>query len=229
VRQVPGYIADLEASDGEVYAASLRSNHVAIYRSPAGANDWHRVAGLPNASGFGALGTITLHGKAAWIILGNRIYATQNGRSWAPESVRCPRLLGFTSVAAFSAKDVTLLCTGNPGLSNTEKVVYASSDGGVRYTKAGSPPSGGDGGVLAEPTTRHLFLASSSAANWIYVSANGGRRWSNSVFLSDGGKGWNDFGFTTATQGAAVEGTPALGSAMYMTYNAGKTWHKVRF
>jgi hypothetical protein len=229
VRQVPGYIADLEASDGVVYAASLRSDRVAIYRSPAGANDWRRVAGLPEVTGFGGLGTITLHSKAAWIILGDRIYATRNGRTWASESLRCPRFLGFDSVAAYSSRDVTVLCVGNPGLGNTEKVLYASSDGGARYTRVGSAPSGGDGGVLAEATTRHLFIATASAATWIYDSSDGGRRWGSSLTLDDGGKGWNDFGFTTMVQGAAVEGTPALGSRMYMTVNGGGSWHAIRF
>jgi photosystem II stability/assembly factor-like uncharacterized protein len=229
VRQVPGYIADLEASDGLVYAASYRSNHIAIYRSPAAANDWRRVASLPVVAGFGGLGTITLYGKAAWIILGNRIYASQNSRTWSRESVRCPRFLGYTSIAADSSKRVTLLCTGNPGLGNSEKVLYASSDGGGRYAKVGSLPTGGDGGVLAEPTTKHLFVATSSAATWIYVSTDGGKRWHNALSLDDGGKGWNDFGFTTAVQGAAVEGTPAVGSRMYMTWDAGVRWHIIRF
>src|SRR5580692_12545384 len=47
VRQVPGYIGDLEASDGVVYADSIKSDRITVYRSPAGANSWHRVARLP--------------------------------------------------------------------------------------------------------------------------------------------------------------------------------------
>jgi photosystem II stability/assembly factor-like uncharacterized protein len=88
---------------------------------------------------------------------------------------------------------------------------------------------GGDGGVLAEPTARHLFIATASGASWIYEGTSGGRRWHASLTRADGGKGWNDFGFTTSTQGVAVEGSPALGSLLWMTTNAGRSWHKVKF
>ena len=47
--------------------------------------------------------------------------------------------------------------------------------------------------------------------------------------LSDGGLGWNDFGFTTATQGVAVEGNPVIGSHLWMTTSADRGWHKVKF
>jgi hypothetical protein len=48
--------------------------------------------------------------------------------------------------------------------------------------------------------------------------------------LQDGGLGWNDFGFTTASQGVAVEGTQALSSSnLWLTRNAGRSWSKVRF
>jgi hypothetical protein len=229
LRQVPGYIGDLEASAGTAYAASLRSDHITIYRSPAGRNDWHRVAGLPAPVGFAGLGTITLHGRAAWIILGAHVYYSASGARWTRESFRCPSLLGVTSIAAYSARDVTLMCAGNAAAGNTQKVVYASTDGGARFAKVGTPPSGGDDGILAEPTTGHLFVATASGATWLYASSDGGHRWGDSLFLGDGGKGWNDFGFTTAVQGVAVEGTPAVGSNMYMTVNGGANWHKVRF
>jgi hypothetical protein len=229
-RQVPGYIADLEASAGTVYAASLTSsNHMTIYRSPADRNDWHRVAGLPTLVTYGGLGTITLHGRAAWIILGGRLYSSSTGARWTREPFRCPAFLGIDSVAAYSTRDITLLCAGNGAAGSTEKVLYASTDGGARFTKAGTPPLGGDGGILAEPTTKHLFVATSSGATWLYVSSDGGRRWGNSLWFGDGGKGWNDFGFTTAAQGVAIEGRPAVGSRMYMTVNGGASWHKVRF
>jgi photosystem II stability/assembly factor-like uncharacterized protein len=61
------------------------------------------------------------------------------------------------------------------------------------------------------------------------VSGNGGRTWSETLRLSDGGLGWSDFGFTTPGQGVAIEGNPVQGSRMYMTRDAGRTWHKIRF
>jgi hypothetical protein len=231
VRQVPGYITDLEASAGRVYALSvnLRSARQIVYSSPAGTDSWHRVSGLPVGKGYGGLGTITLHGTAAWIILNNRLYATQTGARWVKERVQCPVRWGISSVGAYSSRQITLLCSGLPAAGSTEKVVYVSGDGGAHFRKVGTPPAAGDGGLLAEPTPRHLFIATSSGATWLYVSTSAGRRWRDNLSLEDGGAGWSDFGFTTATQGVAVEGHPAFGSHLWMTTNAGRTWHKVRF
>ncbi|HUA40984.1 MAG TPA: hypothetical protein VMA32_05445 [Streptosporangiaceae bacterium] len=231
VRQVPGYITDLEASAGRVYAVSTSGSSArqVVYASPAGTDSWHRVTGLPVTKGYGGLGTITLHGTAAWIILQNRLYSTKTGSHWVRDSFKCPGSFGIASVGAYSAQKITLLCVGNAGLGSTQKVLYASSDGGAHFRKVGTPPAGGDGGLLAEPTPRHLFIATASGATWLYASTNAGRSWRTNFTRDDGGKGWNDFGFTTATQGVAVEGTPTIGSTLWMTTNAGRSWHKVKF
>jgi photosystem II stability/assembly factor-like uncharacterized protein len=232
VRQVPGYITDLEASAGRVYAVSMKfttSGQQTVYSTPAARDSWRRVRGLPVAKGFGGLGTITLHSTAAWIILQNRLYSTQTGSGWVRDSVTCPANWRMTSTAAFSSQQITLLCAGDPAMGSTQKALYASHDGGAQFRKVGTPPLGGDSGWLAEPTPRHLFIATVSGATWLYVSTDGGRRWRTNVMFGDGGRGWNDFGFTTATQGVAVEGNPVIGSRLLMTTNAGRTWHKVKF
>jgi photosystem II stability/assembly factor-like uncharacterized protein len=228
LRQVPGYISDLEASAGVVYAASNRSGRMTIYRSPAGVDSWQKVTGLPVLIVDNIL-NITLHGTAAWIALGNRLYYSPTGQHWVRLSLRCPSPLGLASVAAYNARRVSALCSGDVALGSSGKVLYTSGDAGVHFTKAGDVPLGGDGGVLAQPGPRHLFVATSSGATWLYESTDGGKRWTVPLSFGDGGKGWADFGFTTATQGVAVEGTPAEGSHMYMTTDGGAHWHKVTF
>ena len=232
VTQVPGTIVDLEASAGVVYAASENntSETMTIYRSPAGRDHWTRVSGLPVAGTYyGGLGTITLHGAAAWIIIRNRLYSSPTGAHWTLDSVRCPAGWGMDNVGAYTTTSITLLCAGDPAAGSTQKAVYVSANGGATFTRAGAVPDGGDGGLLAEPTPQHLFVATSSGATWIYVSDNGGRTWRIALTLGDGGKGWSDFGFTTASQGLAVEGYPSIGSTLYLTWDAGRTWHHVLF
>jgi photosystem II stability/assembly factor-like uncharacterized protein len=228
---MPGPIGDLEASAGVVYAAiRAPGGQERIYRSPADANRWSRVSGLPaSIKGFPSLGAITLHGTAAWILIGTRLYRSANGSSWVRVHLPCRNGFAATSVAAFSQHKIALLCVGQGGLGSTPKAVYVSADGGASFTRAGAPPRGGDGGFLALPTARHMVVASSSAATWIYASGDGGRTWRTALFLSDGGKGWGDFGFTTATQGVAVEGLPSMGSHLYMTRTGGRHWFRVRF
>ncbi len=231
VRQVPGYITDLETAAGVVYAVSadLKSFKLTVYASPAGSDSWHKVAGLPVSAGDGGLGTITLHGTAGWMVLGGRLYATSDGSSWVKEAFKCPAMLAIASVGAFNATHIAVQCAGNAALGSTEKLVYKSSDGGAHLSRAGRAPRGGDGGLIAEPTLRHLFIATASAATWVYASNDGGRHWHNALFLGDGGLGWYDFGFTTASQGVAVEGTPSLGSHLWLTRNAGRIWKIVTF
>ena len=227
---MPGKIADLEASAGVVYAAVTdRHGRVTVFRSRARGGVWLPVPGLPaHVRGSATLGTITLHGTAGWVILGNRLYATQSGSAWVREPARCA--FGMASVGAFDTRRVTLLCVGEPATGNALKVLYASGDGGAHFRRAGAPPVSGDGfDLLAQPAPQHIFLATTSAASWLYVSGNGGRTWGQSLFISDGGAGWSDFGFTASSQGAAIDGNLLSGSHMYMTRDAGRTWHAIRF
>jgi hypothetical protein len=229
---LPGSIGDLETSDGVVYAAVMTgANAVTVYESPSSGGRWTPVPGLPaNVPGDGWLGMITLHGPAAWIILGGRLYASPTGRNWAREPVSCGSGYGMVSVAAYSTQQLTLLCVGNPAMGSAGKVLLASSDGGARFTRTGVPPLGGDNfDQLAQPTAGHIFIATFSGATWLDVSGNGGRTWSQALRLLDGGLGWSDFGFTTPSQGAAIEGNPAEGSRMFMTWDAGLAWHTLTF
>jgi hypothetical protein len=229
---LPGSIGDLETSNGVVYAAVMTgANAVTVYESPSSGGRWAPVPGLPaKVPGDGWLGMITLHGPAAWIILGGRLYASPTGRNWAREPVSCGSDYGMVSVAAYSTQQLTLLCVGDPAMGSAGKVLLDSSDGGARFTRTGVPPLGGDNfDQLAQPTAGHIFIATFSGATWLDVSGNGGRTWSQALRLLDGGLGWSDFGFTTPSQGAAIEGNPAQGSRMYMTWDAGLAWHTLTF
>ena len=236
-----GRIGDLETSAGVVYAAVIaRDSAVTIYRSLATGGPWTPVPGLPADAPDPAqtaplsLGRITLHGTAAWIILGGRLYATQTGQSWVREPVSCPPYYAMASAAAYSTQQVTLLCAGDPAAGSEGKAVYSSGDGGASFTLTSAFAGPGDHfDLLAEPAAQHIFLATSSAATWLDVSGDGGRTWSTALYLDDGGLGWSDVGFTTTTQGVAIEGQPGNPvngtSSMYMTWDAGQTWHQITF
>jgi photosystem II stability/assembly factor-like uncharacterized protein len=61
------------------------------------------------------------------------------------------------------------------------------------------------------------------------MSGDGARTWSSALRIDDGGLGWSDFGFTTPTHGVAIEGNLRFGCRMYMTRDAGQTWHQITF
>jgi hypothetical protein len=235
---LPGRISDLETAAGVVYAAVAgQDGAITIYRSPASADAWSPVPGLPadvpdpgDTSPL-SLGRITLHGSAAWIILGGQLYGSQTGVSWVREPVYCQPGYTMASTAAYSAQQLTVLCAGNSAAGSEGKTLLSSDDGGASFSLAGTPPTGGDHlELLAEPTAQHIFIATFSGATWLDVSGDGGNTWGSALTIDDGGLGWSDFGFTTPSQGVAVEGNPALGtSSMYMTWNAGQTWQEITF
>jgi hypothetical protein len=169
------------------------------------------VQGLP-AKVSGTTGKITLHGTAAWIILGSRLYATQTSQSWAREPVSCPPGYAMAAAAAYSTQQVTLLCTGDSGMGSQGKILYSSSDGGASFTLMGKAPTGGDQfDQLAQPAAQHIFIAAFSALTLLDVSGDGGRTWSTALNINDGGLGWSDFCFTTPAQGAAIYGNVKVG------------------
>jgi hypothetical protein len=136
------------------------------------------------------------------------------------------------SLASQDEFRVSVACE-QPALGADEKMIFNSWDGAHTFTRARqAPPFIGDGSNLARPSPGHLALACVSTrvtANLIYSSSDGGRTWRTALNVIDGGKGWFDFGFATALRGAAVEGTPAVGSHLYLTTDGGASWHRARF
>jgi hypothetical protein len=93
------------------------------------------------------------------------------------------------------------------------------------------PGTAGDGGIIAAASPSQLVIATASAASWLDYSGNGAARWQTVCTELDGGQGWADLGFTTASDGVAVHGPAARGFAgqLMLTEDGGLTWHQVRF
>ena len=62
----------------------------------------------------------------------------------------------------------------------------------------------------------------------LYRSTDGGATWTTAETYGDGGIGFNDLGFTTATQGVVIHGLPGppadFASQLLMTTDGGATW-----
>ena len=160
-----------------------------------------------------------------------------------------PGQLGFTlhpvpclpsapapSVAVTSVTGLAILCTGGAYTGHMIKQVYVSDDDGAHWTLAGAPSPDGDGGTIAATTTGQLAIATASAASWLFYSPNAGTSWQIVNQQDDGGQGWADLGFTTATDGVVVHG-PADSDGnstqrpgqLFLTDDAGATWYQVSF
>ncbi len=152
--------------------------------------------------------------------------------------MRCPKRYAPT-LAAYDTRRLTLVCTSpDQGMSWAAKVVYSSRNGGATFTKVSTTADPGyRGNYAAQPQPRRVFIANSGVGDTIWVSSNGGRIWAISLNLGGAGNSqWYDFGFTTATQGAAVQVTTTVSGTsrivpgdLYMTRNSGHSWFRVHF
>ena len=136
-----------------------------------------------------------------------------------------------SSVAVIAPDGLALLCTGQGFTGHTVKTVYTSGDLGVTWVKTGVPGTAGDGGTIAAANPSQLVIATASAASWLYYSGNGAAQWQTVVTEPDGGQGWADLGFTTASDGVVIHGPAARGfvGQLLLTEDGGLTWRRISF
>jgi photosystem II stability/assembly factor-like uncharacterized protein len=81
-----------------------------------------------------------------------------------------------------------------------------------------------------------VAIATASAASWLFHSGDGGVTWQTVNTQFDGGAGWADLGFTTATDGVVVH-APADSDGnstqrpgqLFLTSDGGASWTPVSF
>jgi hypothetical protein len=113
----------------------------------------------------------------------------------------CTTMARESSVAVIASAGLALLCTGQGYTGHTVKTVYTSGKLGATWNKAGVPDSAGDGGTIAAASPTQLVIATASAASWLYYFGDGAAQWQTVLTEPDGGQGWADLGFTTASDG----------------------------
>jgi photosystem II stability/assembly factor-like uncharacterized protein len=175
-------------------------------------------------------------GVAAVVVDHDVLVTADGGRTLRRNPVPCPAPAPVPSVAVTSATQLAIVCTGEGFGGHTIKHVYVSDDDGAHWALAGQPSPDGDAGTLAATTAGQLALATASAASWLFYSGDAGTSWRIVTQQDDGGMGWADLGFTTAADGVVVYG-PADSDRnvtrrpgqLFLTDDAGATWHRVRF
>jgi hypothetical protein len=230
-----GSIMSLEIISRQVLAVTMRRGPAgdagwALLRRPLAGGAWTAVVRQGTA-----IGTIATQARAAAILDGSSVLVTGNaGLTITRHALPCSTsaLPVATSVAVQAPAGLALLCTGQGYTGHTDKTVYVSSDLGASWKLAGHPASAGDGGVIAASAPGHLTIATTSAASWLYYSADNGKTWRTTVTYPDGGQGWNDLGFTTTRDGVVIHGHPYYGDMLgqlLLTGNGGLTWQPVTF
>jgi hypothetical protein len=222
-----GPISDLEVIDGQVLA--LTSG--ALYRRPLDGGSWSVVTQVGNPS------VIATQARVAAVLDGTKVIVTSDGGlTTTAEATPCTTM-GVSepsSVAVTGTDSLALLCAGGAAMGSVQKTVYVSDDLGAQWTKAGSPPMGGDPAGLSAGTPGQLVVAAESGASELYYSADGGAKWATAWYAGDGGQGFNDLGFTTTSDGVVVRG-PAMSDGngegrpgqLLLSSNGGASWQAV--
>jgi len=213
------------------------ADQLTLYHRPITGGAWRRAA---TSGSFAFDESIAVHANVVWVLAGARLFlSTDGGRTFRSRAQPCPpKFAPFPAPAAITddGPHTYLLCAGLGFTGRTAKYIYRTSVTARRWAEMGQPPAAGDAGELAAGSDGALVIATAGAASWLYRSRDGGRRWRATLTYADGGEGWDDLSFTTATQGAAIHGPARTdgGSVnrpgrLLLTEDGGATWRVARF
>lgn len=224
-------VSDVEAAAGSAYAVVGDQ----LLRTPIGSDSWNAVRQV------GASATIALHGHAIWVVGGSpgstQLLTSPDGVSWQNLADPCAKFGAdwlLTAVAPVTTSHVFLLCAGGAAAgSEAKKVLFSADAGRTADVTAADPPRGGIASGLAAASDSVVAVVASSGASEVYRTGDAGETWQSPLQQGDGGFGYYDVGFTTATQGVAVYGRPGAQNAprpeLLTTHDAGATWSAVSF
>jgi hypothetical protein len=204
-----------------------------LQRRPLAGGAWQVVAPV---AGLGAIAT---QARVAAVLDGDDVIVTANGGiSTVTHAGPCDTagMNAPASIAVTGPTGLALMCAEDGAAGSVEKIVFVSDDLGAHWTRTGSPARGGDPEEMSAGSASQLVVAAASGASELYHSGDGGAQWTTAFSEGDGGLGFNDLGFTTATDGVVVYG-PALSDSneasrpgwLLLTGNGGASWQPVSF
>lgn len=240
-----GAVVALQASDGYVDAvvascpASVScSGPLRLEQAPAGGGAFSTV--LTGPSVVAATAVLSLSGATGFVALGPaepgsaQLYGTgdlADPSRWHafPDPCAAQGIVTLTSFVAAGPVTLYSLCSGNGAAGSSTKTVMVTRNG--VSTVAGSAPLGGAGGTLAATAAGDMVIATASGASWLDRSDDGGATWTTAATFDDGGMGFDDLAFVSATVGVVVHGTPGPPgqepTQLLRSTDAGATWQPV--
>ena len=230
----PPGVSDLAAAGGLARAVVFGStNAFEISTTPVGQDAW--VASptkLPVGAGPVPTAQIVLQGGSGWVIQNDRVVingARLSGGAWVPWQPPCagPSAGGPAVLAASTPTDLVAACSEGRFSGPALDVRVFLSTNGVTFTAQGTVvPSATDAQGVASPVPTTIVVADAArleasfdrAATWI------------TAFSGTPSGGWQDLGFTSATQGVVVEaGQGTQPGVLLMTHDGGHSWVPVPF
>jgi photosystem II stability/assembly factor-like uncharacterized protein len=218
------------------------SHQLSLWRTTAAnGRSWSRIAlNLPVTINAG----VAVSGSTVYVLdsrsgrrdgpnVKDKLYvSTDDGANFSPRSAPCESVPGesLVQVVPTSETRVFLLCVGNPGFSQAEKLVYRSNDAGRTDASAGTLGRYGIQSQLAVSPGGDLVVASWSDGSFIYINDNHASHWGMPIGYSDGGAGWNDIAYVTDNEAWVVYAPPEFFSNLgkvLVTRDGGRHWSVV--
>ncbi|HVV76074.1 MAG TPA: hypothetical protein VHC43_08570 [Mycobacteriales bacterium] len=172
----PGYIADLETSNGVIWALVRSCEHcdgLRLFQATLTSPTLVRVSSVRPIERFDA--SITLHSHAIYVTGGKDMWASTNdGYSWSHPHNPCGG--GSQSFAAWSEEGLAAECTPDRGVGS----LFESIDAGRNWTDiANVPHVQAAVGTLSAGSPDELLITAPSGAP--YVSHHHGNHWARAT------------------------------------------------
>ena len=206
--------------------ASGCARTIRVYATRVGSDAWRPVspAVTPGTD------DLVVHGRDWFLPVRG---AVLHGRGPAPADRRgnpCPAVGGAAvspQLAVADAEHLDALCEGTAAAGTARYQLYGTTDGGRHRTRSG-PAHHGPTAVygVADNGRGVLVVAAASGASVLLRTADGGAHLTRArVSAPAGGVAWADLGFTTPQRGIVV----LEHTALCLSTDAGRSWHRVRF
>ncbi|GAC1316073.1 MAG: hypothetical protein NVSMB16_13020 [Acidimicrobiales bacterium] len=232
-------VSSLEAGAGFVHAAVVdvggTGPEVRVETSPVGTDTW-RIAAVRVPAGAGPVphAQVVLHGDRGWLMVVNRTVAggaRLTGGTWQSWSPPCVDAVGPGVLAAATDTDLVAACdTGAWGGTRRAEDAVVSHDGGDTFVRSPGAVPVTAANFIATGSSGHAVVSGPAADGGAVLvdTEDGGATWTT-VFRQAGGGSWLDLGFTTATQGVAIESVTSGGTIMLLSHDGGHSWQPVTF
>jgi hypothetical protein len=227
----------LEAADGRVHAVSFDGNgNYAIESSVTNRDAWLPTGSLQLGAGPVPFSDVVLERNTGWVVENDRTVidgARLVAGRWTPWNPPCATNGGTAVISASTTSSLVAVCgegywgpSGYPGPPATR--AYFSNNGGATWYHGGTFGQA-SGAVVASPFTGAAVTDILTATRRELVETfNGGASWS--VVLSNPWTvGFSYLGFTSPSQGVAIEMREATSALLLMTFNGGRSWSPVSF
>ncbi len=216
-------ISDVEASNGEAYAA-VTAEPIRIMSSSVGSDTWTlSPTTLPTGAGPVPNEQIVLQGTSGWIVEVDRTTiagARLSNGAWQTWTPPCAQAEGPVSLTASDPLHLTAYCDGGLWGGPSAVTLDTSVNGGSSFVDTPVNFSVTVGGPIASPTPGVVVLGDNQNSD-LMATFNGGQSWT-AVYSGPENSGFSYLGFTTPTQGVAIDGGTLL-----MTFDGGRQWSPV--